>query len=316
MDDTTANNTAPKQRSRWRRFRLRTLLLVVLLIQVPLIWYVHGRHRAHREDVAVQRLFPDGTGSFSRGTDSTSGLQKWLFRLGLEPHFYGVTLVAGEYAALGHSQDDSLVHLPALRHLVLQNTQIPAQTIIPSRLQHLQVVNLSGSSVPPRFIESLAECRALDQLALGDCLLSSHTLIAIGDLKQLRLLSMSRCMVGYWDSDTLVREQGDCSFLYGMSNLQHLNISEFPGNPPTLADLPESLVSLNSRKLGLDLSKQLAVREHLTGIELFESSITAANVRILIPHCPKLNYVGLLQTRCTEEDISSLSSEYPSIHFR
>ena len=152
MDEATAHSTLPKPRARWRRFGLRTLLLIVLLIQVPLIWYVHARQRALREEAAVQRLFPDGSGSFARGTDATIGLQKWLAQIGLEPHFYGVTLVVGEYAALGHSQDDPLVHLPALRHLVLRNTQIPAQSIIPNNLQELKEVNLPGSSVPPSFV--------------------------------------------------------------------------------------------------------------------------------------------------------------------
>jgi hypothetical protein len=316
MDDITTNAPVPKQRSRWRSFRLRTLLVVVLLFQLPLIWFCYARGRAAREDAAVTRLIYSVTGFSSRGANPHLGIQKRLAELGLERPFYRITFVAADRCILDGALQELLGNLDGVSSMALTGCVIHEDAMVPNSLSQLRELNLKGSECPPRFIRSLAECNNLERLDLSGCLLSSETLKQIGKLKQVRHLYLSDCMFGFWKKETIVPESVDMAFLQTMAKLERLDVSHCNGSRPKLADLPSSLVSLTSWHTGMDLSRGLARRDRLKEITLADSTTSESDVRVLLAQCANVDSLFIGGAGCSSEEVTQLAREFPTVQFR
>ena len=139
--------TEPPQRSRWFQFRLRTLLIAVLVLSVPLSWFAVKMDKARKQRKAISALsdlesrpvyvYQDGTQIYemnlkilyeyqdvSQRPIQTPNRPTWLRQLVGGDFFHDVTYVdiSNTYA-----DDSSLIHLklfPKLRYLNLKRTLV------------------------------------------------------------------------------------------------------------------------------------------------------------------------------------------------
>lgn len=108
VETTAMNETGKPKRRRWFQFRLRTLLIAVFVLSLPLSWFAVRMEKARRQREAVEAIERLGGGVLYVQTDTTGiSSSSWLHRL-LETF----TLDEIEYVQVWN--DDALKYLGEL----------------------------------------------------------------------------------------------------------------------------------------------------------------------------------------------------------
>jgi len=178
-------------RRRWFQFRLRTLLVAVLVFSLPLSWFASRMERARRQKEAVEAIERLGGAVFYPwevpfSTHREPRLLRWLGK-----DFYDIALVSMCGTKITPEIVVHLKQLPALPALTLQHCDFGDQGL--------------------RFLSDL---RGLEWLDLSFTSTTDGDLICLEDSPSLRWLSLYR---------TPVTDTG-LSFLESLPNLTHLEL--------------------------------------------------------------------------------------------
>jgi hypothetical protein len=217
MDSETKKSAQPRRR--WFRFSLRTLLIVITVLSLPLGWIGWRLQQVRRERatvVWVQKM--GGQVKFHAENDERNWweatIDKWC-----GGRAWGVSLQGTEVSDLS-----PLTKLKCLESLVLYNTQVSDLSPL-AKLTSLEHLSLSKTQV--RDLSPLAELRLLEWLAFHSTQVSD--LSPLAKLKNLRSLYLS---------DTPV---DDLSSLLELKNLRSLYLDDTPVNEQQLHNLTQAI---------------------------------------------------------------------------
>jgi hypothetical protein len=158
--------TTPRPRRRWLQFSLRTLMLVVLMVSVPLGWFGMKVRVAEREDAAVDAIQALGGGISYRSDDLPT--PAWI------PRRHAVKVLA---VFLGETQttDADLGRLK--EHL--------------RTLPHMEELKLQKTRITDAGLEHLEEFTNLEELDLSSTPISDAGLVHLKPLSRLRCLQFT-----------------------------------------------------------------------------------------------------------------------------
>jgi len=212
----------PKPKRRWYQFRLRTLLVVTLVLAVGLSWIAVKLQQARRQRKAVQAICQLG-GAVGYDFDIVGGTYRpryeepagtaWLSRVDLVSDVLAVSLSGPSV----HNED--LVHLeslPKLESLHLGGTQVTDAGLKHLKgLTNLKSLTLGGTHVTDGGLVNLKGLTNLDHLELCDTQVTDAGLVHLEGLTNLQLLYLSgtkvtpegvnelrqalpNCYISYW----------------------------------------------------------------------------------------------------------------------
>lgn len=199
---------ATPRRFRWRRlcqYRVRTLLIVVCLLAIPLGWVSVERAKSARERIVAHRVFALGGMPFFESETSGSDAGTWQFRL--RRAILGERIVDISFWETSLDDISFISELTSLRHFIMRESAI--QNIAPlANLTNLEVLILTTNKIDD--IRALATLRRLEHLRLDKT--QVHDLSPLSGLTNLEYLRLDR---------TKIR---DVTPLAGLKELQHLNL--------------------------------------------------------------------------------------------
>ncbi len=245
-------------RCRWFQFRLRTLLIAVLVLSLPLSWFAVRleRTRKQREAIAAIRRL-EGRVHY----ETISSAPEWA-RDVLGVHSFLDIAVVSPTAAFGDDEAKCLKDLPGLRGLQLQDVQITDAGLENLRgLTHLWKLYLNKMEITGTGLKHLKELPELRMLVFVG------TPVTDSGLQHLRGLNSLEILVLY---DTEITDGG-------LSNLRELpGLKRLTLRGPDITDA------------GLERLKGLSKLEFLT---LWNTSTTPEGINDLqesLPNCQVL----------------------------
>lgn len=225
------------------QFRLRTLLLAVLVVSLALGWYVRRVELQRRAIAAIRQA--GGTATYDYGfvsstydifdfdllSDATGGPDVWWFpqswkeRLG-EDYFHGIAYVEVQP---GHAFDkgvlDRLADLPRLQLLLVEGLD-DHDLAATGRLTHLRgLVITKAGRITDEGIARLAGMRKLELIALhGGPRITDSSMEIFASLPRLTTLGIA----GDKSSAPRIGPEG-LNHLAGMTRLRNLRLEAQPG---------------------------------------------------------------------------------------
>jgi hypothetical protein len=167
MTETTEAFDGAKSRRRWFQFTLRTLLVAVLVLSLPLSWVAMKRHRERRAVAEIRRLSGGVVYDYDYASSDWWGSARM-------PHFLREFFFSGVYQIGFDPQtidDDALRHVGVLtdvRVLALAGNQITDSGMEHlSHLTELQYLGLADTRVGDAGLEHLKGLASLGTLQLG-----------------------------------------------------------------------------------------------------------------------------------------------------
>jgi hypothetical protein len=244
-------------RRRWFRFSLRSLLLLVALIAVPLAWKVNQVRNQRIVVAEVQRLhgrvYYDHQVTRSRfGFGPSLGQSPgpaWLTRFLGDDFFADVVGVAVFYGAT----DQTIAQIATLPHI--ERLVVHSDQVTDAGLEHLAAqskltsLHLTSSKVTRRGLAHLAGLKALTELSIGLRNLGDSQLESVVVLKQLESLDLSGMPA--------ITDKG-IEQIAKLDNLRHLTLEVLPVTDAGLLHL-HGMTKLES--LGLH-----GLRESIDGV--------------------------------------------------
>ena len=152
--------TEPPKRRRWFQFRLRTLLIVVLVLSLPLSWLAMRMERARRQRRAVEAISSlRGQASCDWQNYPRYGAEPtWLRRILGDDFFDPVTWAVLNRDTITDADLEHLKGLPSLEILSLPDTRVSdAGLEYVSGLSQLEYLDLRNTDVTPEGIRKLQE---------------------------------------------------------------------------------------------------------------------------------------------------------------
>lgn len=186
--------TEPPKRRRWLQFRLRTLLIAILVLSVPLSWFAVRLERARRQREAVKAI--ERLGGYVE-FDLDLDTPYWLLRLLGQESVSKPVVVSFKGTLVG---DPELAHLEALTDvdlLFLDGTHITDEDLerLP-QLPELYGLHLADTRVTDAGLRHLQRfAKSLVQLSLGGCRVSDAGLEHLGGLANLEWLILTETNV-------------------------------------------------------------------------------------------------------------------------
>jgi Leucine-rich repeat (LRR) protein len=201
MNAATENTSAPRRR--WFRYRLRTLLIVLTVLSLPLGWVGWRLAEVHRERSAITWVYKQGgqvgfiemPGKRSRWEESKG---MW-FRRSVE----SVDLSDSKVSDLS-----PLTKLKQIKSLVLNNTSVSDLSPL-AELQNLKELDLNNTPVSD--LTPLAELRNLEWLDIGETQVSD--LSPLAKLKNLKWLFIFNNTASYEQSQELEQALPNCQIV-------------------------------------------------------------------------------------------------------
>lgn len=189
--------TEPPKRRRWLQFRLRTLLIAVLVLSLPLSWFAVRMEKARRQREAVEAL--QSTGIFLEWQivrESEPGVPTWLAKLFGDNYLF---VEVRQVIWNGQSnwkpvRDEHMIHLADLPDL-----------------WRIAVPTCRVSDVGVEHLKGLTSLRSLDL---------SHTEVTDDGLKHLKEMSELRHL---FLNGTQITD-GGLEYLKGLANLEWLSL--------------------------------------------------------------------------------------------
>ncbi len=158
---TTEPTTTPKPRRRWLQFSLRTLMVVVLLVALPLGWIGILLERSREQERVL--------GHFRKYEPIASSRYGYVVTLG----FSGNPYVAGlRSVPIAGPNDADMVHLKGFKKL--------------------ECLSLGGSDVTDAGLRDIGELTSLKALSLYDTRISDSGLNHLKKLTNLKVLNVGK----------------------------------------------------------------------------------------------------------------------------
>lgn len=298
------------------KFSLRTLLIFVALAQFPLVFYVSIRSRVNRESEAVKAILGDLPGKADRGERLfiNKNTSRWVAvpslaqeraaALGVEPWLYGISALKADRRTFDADATARFADLRSVQCLRLRHSRFDDSAALPgASFPHLTFLDLRGSALSDPMMAAIGKSHALDMLLLPDCTLPDESLSHLRGLKALKVLWLCRAHI----------VQQDWSFLRGLNQLDGLTACDITGSAIPLRHLPPSLTGFGARGSALDFSGQLPTLPNLIGIDFSRTQVTPDDLLMLIPKCPKLDSVSIMQGDLDPEEIHSIKRTFPTL---
>jgi Leucine-rich repeat (LRR) protein len=193
--------TTPKPRRRWFQFRLRTLLVLMLLTCIGMSWFAMKMQRIRKQRATAEAIKRLGGGVYWVNPDSQIKYRRrsWLGQLLGDDKVAEIQLIRIDNdAAMEH-----LKELTALRGVCFSGTQITDTSLEHlSGLNQLQEFYLYDTQVTDAGFEYLKALSQLRYLSVAQTQLTDAGLEHLKTLTQLRRLDLKDTQV----SDSGVRE--------------------------------------------------------------------------------------------------------------
>ncbi len=225
---TTVPTTTRKPRRRWLQFSLRTLLVLMLVISVPLGWFAFKLWQAREQREAIRRIEELGGFAYYDFEIDDHGMPTYPYRPPilrmaddlLEEHFCATLVTAGirqdQVQELDRERTDALldrlIELTELRTLYLLNGAVEDAGVkkLTSR-NRIQRLYLSGTDVTDNGLQYLQALPQLEVLMLHSTKITDAGLLHLQGLYQLNELDLA---------DTQVTDAGVGELQQALPNLQ------------------------------------------------------------------------------------------------
>lgn len=188
------------------RFRLRTLLLVVLIAGVVTFGARTWRMRAHSQARTVELIVSLGgvvVYDFERDTNrGPSSLRRWLAR-NVNPHYFGevieIWIAEDNFGPVDVTNKDleEIADLASLEALAIAHGCFVSDVGIKhlSRLSSLRKLDLSGCSVSDQSIQYMVRLNNLEELSLFATDVGDEGAATLCSLQKLRTLNLDETSV-------------------------------------------------------------------------------------------------------------------------
>lgn len=184
---------------RWFQFRLRTLLIVVLVLSLPLSWFGARLRKARRQRAAVEAIERAGGSWFyycSTSGFSTQPYPTWLRGLLGDDFLFNVKMVDCGKTDFCDEEARHLSSLPDLEWAILHDTQLTDTGLqCLEGLTRLQYLDLEGTNIGDAGLEHLAGLTHLEVLSLDGTSITDARLEHLKGLINLVLLSLDSTQV-------------------------------------------------------------------------------------------------------------------------
>jgi hypothetical protein len=198
---TIVDQQVPRGLRRFLRFRVRALIVAVLLFGGYLGWIVNRAHERHLVIAALER---SGGGvefdwQFKNGrhfSNPSSRWPKWLVDLVGADHFHDVTWAL---VGFGGVNDTTLLRIGCLSQLEeldlndVQSTDAGLANL--SGLRALRKVHLKGRRFTDRALANLKGLPSLRELGLRECTFTDDGLKNLERLSELQILGLTDCKI-------------------------------------------------------------------------------------------------------------------------
>ena len=158
-----------KRRSRWYQFRLRTLLIGVLLVSLPLSWFACRMQKARKQREAVEAIQEAGgmiTYSY-RVKSMNPSVPKWACAIVGDDFFFDVWAVESYTERFSDDEAVYLTRLTKLEVLLLADTQITDAGLEHLKgLSNLETLYLIRAQITDAGLEHLEGITNLKELYL------------------------------------------------------------------------------------------------------------------------------------------------------
>jgi len=249
----------PPRSRRWLQYRLRTLLVLMLLASVGMSWFSVTMHRAKRQREIVEGIRKSGGKvKYHRSKGSGPAAWAWLHSLLGDDFFAHVRSVTIFYRSTAADLAD-LKDLPRLRSL-----------------------NISGWWVTDTWTARVKDLVGLEELYLTGARVTDAGMAHLRGLHQLRVLHLDHTQVG------------DAGLAH-LQRLIHLEQLELKGTNVTDAGLAHLEGLLRLKQLGLAQTHvtdgglgYLKDMSHLERLSLYYTQVTDKGARTLgeaLPNC-------------------------------
>jgi hypothetical protein len=252
----TEPSTTPKPRHRWPQFSLRTLMVFVLAISVPLGWFGMKVKQARQEEAAVEAVeaVTWGTVTVTYDYEVDCKVGPYVFRrLNPEPPGpHWVRNLLGDYwfmhvvevnLANMEFTDAGLEHLKGMTHLerlVLRGTQVTDAGLAHLRgLTRLEQLDLGGTQVTDAGLDHLRALPQLRELNLTGTKVTDVGLEHLNDLPELQILYPR------WNHD--VTDAGPV-YLQGLTLLQQLWLNDTQVTDASVNELKKAMPNLKIKR--------------------------------------------------------------------
>ncbi len=278
-----------KPKRRWFQFSLKTLLIAIFLVSVPLAAFVWRRERARQQTEVVEALRKLHVQAGYPRDDSDASKWRWDFgeRVLSRDFFENVVAVnASQYRRVGFIRTGAPIPLSDAHRFWESVYRLPA----------LQYLIIFDDQVTPQNLDLLAQNRRLEALHIQTALVNDEHLREIGKLRGLKGLVFG---ADYLESEeqASISYQG-VSYLRALPKLTFLDLSATTLDDraaESLADLEnlESLYLINTA-ISDDGLRHLARLRKLTVINVSGSRVTSAGsdeLQAALPNCKIQNFV-------------------------
>ena len=322
MIENAANADAPiaaaKPRRRWFQYRLRSLMLLMLLVGIGMTWLVAIKHRAERQKEAVEIVvknggmvlydyqeytLPSGATNFSDNAQPPG--PAWLRTL-LGDDFF--TNVVGT-RIVTQAGLDQLAKLPQIQRLELGGAAVTDSILDQlNELSRLDRLGLENTSVTDNGMKKLAGLTQLKWLILnGNTGITDDGLKRIAGLRQLEYLDLSLSNV----------TDAGLKHLRLMTHLQELRLGNTRITGAGLRELVElpqlHNLYVNDIQLNDTSAEPLSRLGQLQKLDLDATQITDAGLEPL-GKLKSLRGLALYRTHVTDEGIAKLQQALPHCH--
>ena len=238
VPDSQISMTTEPPKRRWLQFRLRTLLIAILVLSLPLSWFAVRMERARRQREAVEAI--ERTGGFVTLDPIEPWAPSWACTL-LGSDFFVDVVQARCSKNFGDTEAAHLKALPRLNELGLTMSKITTVGYGCFReLAGLKKLSLNFMPIKDCDFEQVAELAWLEELDISDCsMLSEAGFQHVEKLTSLRCLELGelegskvelRHVANLRDLESLSLAFAEISDAHleqlgGMPNLRWLNLS-------------------------------------------------------------------------------------------
>ena len=297
---------SPKRR-RWFQFRLRTLLIVVLVLSLPLSWFAVRMERARRQREAVEAI--ENALGWVTYEPAVPTAPDWARNVLGDDFFVDVVEVR---SGLNAFYDDPTVYtMPNTERL--SNTAPP---VTDAWLEHITALTslkklyITGRTrITDVGLANLKGLTGLEELTIGRSKITDTGLANLRGLTKIKSLTLSF---------SEITDAGLCNFK-GLTRLETLGLTGLQVNGPGLDHL-KGLTSLKS--LDLDSSEGVdAELEHLSGLislkslSLRKAQITDEGLEHL-KALTNLRKLDIAFNRVTQQGVDNLRLALPNCEIR